>query len=273
MNAHQISRTPGTAHRVGKLLSQWGTTLLPFAVLVAVWQLVVQAGYVPSSTLPAPMRVVETGVELIGDGQLLTHLWASLGRVVVGFAVSASLGIGLGLVLGFHRALAEYIEPLASFMNALSGIAWIPLAIVWFGLGQVTVTFILWNSIFFLVFFNTLVGVKNVSKIYQQGVLTLGAGPWQVMTQVLLPGALPNIANGIRMGMGFGWRALIAAEMVASTTGLGFMIFDASRYHRSDIILLGIVTMGVLWLATDRLLLVPFERWTIERWRLVSKLQ
>ena len=151
-----------------------------------------------------------------------------------------------------------------------SGIAWLPLAITWFGLGWTSVTFIMFNTIFFLVFFNTLVGVRAVPRIFEHAVRTLGGSRRHVIFQVLIPGALPSIVTGIRMSIGFGWRALIAAEMIATSTGLGFLIYNAANFHQSDTILVGIVTIGLLWLATDRLVLQPLERRTIERWGLVS---
>jgi ABC-type nitrate/sulfonate/bicarbonate transport system permease component len=247
--------------------------LFPFAVLLGIWQLITMAELMPHNFLPAPYEVLRAWIEVIEDGSYLRNVSASLIRVGIGFAVSATLGIGLGVLMGLSRGIADFIQPLASFLNALSGIAWVPLAITWFGLGPVAVTFIIWNAIFFLVLFNTLVGIKVVPMIYENAVLTLGGNRRQIITQVLIPGALPNVMTGLRMGMGFGWRALIVAEMIAASSGLGFMIFDARYYQRADLILVGIVTIGLIWLATDRLLLVPMERWTIERWGLVSKLQ
>ncbi len=246
--------------------------LFPFAVLLLVWQLISTAQLMPDNLLPAPREVFRAWIEVIEDGSFFRHVGASLVRLGIGFAVSTVLGIALGVLMGLNRSLAEFIQPLASFFNALSGIAWVPLAITWFGLGPVAVTFIIWNAIFFLVLFNTLVGIKAVPLIFENAVLTLGGSRWQVITQVLIPGALPNVMTGLRMGMGFGWRALIVAEMIAASSGLGFMIFDARYYQRPDLILVGIATIGLIWLVTDRLLLVPVERWTIERWGLVSRL-
>jgi len=162
------------------------------------------------------------------------------------------------------------VEPIVGFFNALSGIAWLPLAITWFGLGWTSVTFIMFNTIFFLVFFNTLVGVRAVPRIFEQAVLTMGGSRRDVIWEVLIPGALPSVVTGIRMSIGFGWRALIAAEMIATSTGLGFLIYNGANFLQSDTILVGIIVIGVLWLLTDRLLLRPLERRTIERWGLVS---
>ena len=196
---------------------------------------------------------------------------ASLGRVLVGLAVSVPMGIAFGVGMGLSRGLARSVEPVASFLNSLSGIAWLPLAITWFGIGWVSVTFILWNTIFFLVLFNTLVGVRAVPRIFEHSLLTLGGTRRHIIFQVLIPGALPSIVTGIRMSMGFGWRAILAAEMISSTNGLGFLIYNAANFHQTDTILVGILLIGIIWLTTDRLILVPIERWTVERWGLVWK--
>lgn len=266
-------RAAPTVRRARARLGDFGVFVLPFAVVIAVWLVVAESRIMPRMFLPSPIAVATALWELLLDGRLLTNVAHSLGRLLVGGVVSVGLGVGLGVLLGLNRGLAQFLEPPISFLNALSGIAWIPLAILWFGIGPVAVTFILWNSIFFLVLFNTLLGVRSVPLIYQNAILTLGAGRRRVITDVLLPGALPNIALGLRMGLGFGWRALIAAEMIGTTTGLGFMIFDASYFLRSDVILAGILVIGVIWLITDQLLLAPLERRTIERWGLVSRVE
>lgn len=239
-------------------------------VLVAAWALVTRAGIAPPLFLPSPMDVARVAWELARDGSLWVNIAASLGRVLLGIVASVPLAVGLGVVVGLNRRLAPVVEPIVGFFNALSGIAWLPLAITWFGLGWTSVTFIMFNTIFFLVFFNTLVGVRAVPRIFEHAVRTLGGSRRHVIVQVLIPGALPSIVTGIRMSIGFGWRALIAAEMIATSTGLGFLIYNAANFHQSDTILVGIVTIGLLWLATDRLVLQPLERRTIERWGLVS---
>ena len=242
----------------------------PFAALLLAWALVTRAGVVPALFLPPPGDVLRIAWEQALDGSLWINIAASLGRVLLGVVFSVPLAVALGVVVGLSRRLAPVVEPIVGFFNALSGIAWLPLAITWFGLGWASVTFIMFNTIFFLVFFNTLVGVRTVPRIFEHAVRTMGGSRRHVILQVLIPGALPSIVTGLRLSIGFGWRALIAAEMIATSTGLGFLIYNASNFHQSDTILVGIITIGVLWLATDRLLLQPLERRTIERWGLVS---
>lgn len=247
-----------------------GRGAVPFALIVLAWALATRSGALPPMFLPSPGEVAGTALAMIADGSLLANIGASVGRVLVALLLSVPLAVAAGVAVGLRGTLAPVVEPIAGFFNALSGIAWLPLAVTWFGLGWVSVTFILSNTIFFLVFYNTLVGVRTVPQILEQAVRTLGGSRRHVVLQVLIPGAMPNIVNGIRMSIGFGWRALIAAEMIATSSGLGFLIYNASNFHQTDTILVGIVTIGVLWLVTDRLVLQPIERWTVERWGLVS---
>jgi NitT/TauT family transport system permease protein/taurine transport system permease protein len=244
--------------------------ILPFVALVSAWAAVSAAELVPPIFLPRPDAVARVGWEMVRDGSLWVNIGASLGRLLLGVVVSVPLAVAGGVVVGLNRRLAAVLEPITGFFNALSGIAWLPLAVTWFGLGWASVTFIMFNTIFFLVFFNTLVGVRTVPRLFESAVRTLGGSRRHVILQVLIPGAMPSIVTGVRLSIGFGWRALIAAEMIATTTGLGFLIFNAQNFHQTDAILVGIITIGILWLLTDRLVLRPIERWTIERWGLVT---
>jgi NitT/TauT family transport system permease protein/taurine transport system permease protein len=258
------------AGALGRRLARTARGVVPFAVLVAVWTAVTTTGLVAEIFLPPPLEVARTARDMALDGSLWTNIAASIGRVLVSLLVSVPLAVGLGVLVGLNRRLATVLEPVTGFFNALSGIAWLPLAVTWFGLGWASVTFIMFNTVFFFVFFNTLVGVRTVPRIFEHAVRTLGGTRRHLVFQVLIPGAMPNIVTGIRMSIGFGWRALIAAEMIATSSGLGFLIFNAGNFHQTDAILVGIITIGVLWLMTDRFVLQPLERRTIERWGLVS---
>jgi NitT/TauT family transport system permease protein/taurine transport system permease protein len=243
--------------------------ILPFAALVTGWWMLAHSGRFSAATLPAPESVVAAAQDLASRGSLLPDILGSLTRLALGATVSIVTGVGLGILTGLNRYLADLLLPLAGFFSAVSGIAWIPLAITWFGLGTAAVTFVIWNSIFFLVFFNTVLGIRSVPRIMEQAIRTLGGSYFILIWQVFLPGALPHIVSGIRSGLGFGWRALVAAELIAATNGLGFLIFDASHFFRTDEILVGIATIGILWVIMDGVLLAPLERRTIQRWRTV----
>ena len=246
--------------------------VVPFALTLLVWWVVSHQPGVRPATLPRPEAVVGALAGLVSRGELQVDILVSLGRIAVATAISIVLGVGLGVLAALNRPLGDLLSPLATFFNSISGIAWIPLAITWFGLGTAAVTFIIVNAVFFLVFFNTVLGVRSVPKIMEQAVQTLGGGRLALIRDVFLPGALPYIMSGVRSGLGFGWRALIAAELIAATSGLGFLIFDASNFFRTDEVLGGILVIGVIWMAMDGLVLRPLERRTILRWGTVSSL-
>ena len=254
---------------------------IPFFVLLGIWELNTFMGWLKPVYIP-PLHAVVGAVFTLQEGcpasgilgmhescLFTNHVLSSLGRVGLGLIVGVPLGIGLGVLAGMSRRLGNALEPVGVFANAISGSAWVPLAIVWFGVGWFTTLFILLNTVFWLVFFNTLLGVRSVPRTYEHSVLTLGGNRWHVISQVYIPGALPSIVTGVRMGIGFGWRALIAAEMIGGNSGLGFMIFVSAGEYKVEEVFLGVLLIGIIWMVTDRTILVPLEKWTIERWGLV----
>jgi taurine transport system permease protein len=270
MSAH--GATPIARRRLQRLV--WRLLpALPFLALLAGWWSYWSIAHPAVGTLPSPGQVIAALVDLARDGELETHLAASLGRLVLGSLVGILTGIIGGFIAGLYRGVAEFAMPLVIFFSALSGIVWLPLVIGWLGIGTALVVFLIWNTVFFLVFQNTMLGVQLVPEVLEQGVRTLGGGRLHTMLAVTFPGALPYILAGVRSGLGFGWRALIAAELVGATTGLGQMIFRAAEYHRADIIIGGCVVIGIVATVMDRLLLAPLERRTIERWGLVVSMR
>jgi len=239
---------------------------LPFILILLVWEILGRMEIWPPYFFPPLSKVAQTGANSIKSGILFKHLWASLGRLALALILGMGIGITLGLLMGVNRFISQLAEPLLNFFQSIAGIAWVPLALVWFGFGLGTITFVLFNTIFFPVAFNTLLGVKSVPVVYRQMVYTLGAKRKDVIFEVLLPGALPSIITGIRLGLGYGWRALIAAEMIASVNGVGFWIFDARMFFQTDVVLVGMLTIGFSWMLIDNLVMKPLERRTVERW-------
>jgi len=243
--------------------------VLPLAGLVVLWTLVVHAFDVNPRVFPGVGAVVTAGIEAIADGSLIRHVAASLGRVAFGTVIALLVGIPLGVAMGVSPSVAAFFSPLVRFFSVLAGIAWIPIATLWFGYGFGAITFVIFNAVFFVVAYNTLLGVSSIPMPVRHAAASLGAGRWAMLTEVLLPGALPNVVTGIRTGIGFAWRGLIAAEMIATDVGLGYMLFAARDFYKTEVIVLGMVVIGLLWLALDRLLLAPLERVTSERWGMV----
>ena len=243
---------------------------LPFLALLLGWSLYWWAARPSAATLPSVGAVVQVIGELAGDGRLTQHMLASLWRLVLGAGLGIITGVVGGFLAGLYRPLAEFLNPLVVFFSALSGIIWLPLMIGWLGIGTALAVFLIWNTVFFIVFQNTVLGVQLIPELLEQGVSCLGAGRLEIIRSVILPGALPYVLTGIRSGLGFGWRALIAAELVGAPNGLGQMIFNAAEYHRSDIIIAGCIIIGTIAVTMDRWLLYPIERRTVQRWGLIA---
>ncbi len=243
--------------------------ILPLLALLAIWEAVVRGFDVSPRVFPSIAPVVQAGIEAVQDGTLIRHIGASLGRIALGTLIGIALAVPLGIAMGTNRAVSAFFTPLLRFFSVLAGIAWIPIATLWFGYGFGAITFVIFNAVFFVVAYNTLLGVTGIPMPLRHAAASLGASRWQLFVEVLLPGALPNIVTGIRTGLGFAWRGLIAAEMIATDVGLGYMLFVARDFYRTEVIVLGMVIIGLLWLLLDRLLLAPLERATIERWGLV----
>jgi taurine transport system permease protein len=243
----------------------------PFAVLLVLWAILIPYFNVNARLFPHITAVVQAGIEGIQDGSLIRHIGASLLRVAVGTVLALLVAIPLGVAMGVSPVVSTFLTPLFRFFSVLAGIAWIPIATLWFGYGFGAITFVIFNAVFFIVTYNTLLGVSTIPLHVRNAAASLGAGRWAMLSEVLLPGALPNIVTGIRTGLGFAWRGLIAAEMIATNAGLGYMLFVARDFYKTEVIVLGMIVIGVLWLLLDRLLLAPIERATIERWGMVQR--
>jgi NitT/TauT family transport system permease protein/taurine transport system permease protein len=243
----------------------------PFGLLLLIWYVVVAATGVPARLFPQIDDVVRAGFRIVSSGQLANDLEASLGRVIIGSALAVVTGVPFGILMGSSRIVSEFFTPLLRFSVSLAGIAWIPLATLWLGYGQVVCVFIIWNSVFFAIVYSTMLGVRSIEGDLRRAAMCLGANDFRLYTEVLLPGSMPSIVAGLRMGLGFAWRALFAAEIIAANSGLGYSIFMAQRYYDTAEIVMIIIVIGVLWLLIDRALLAPFERRTVQRWGMTKR--
>lgn len=251
-----------------RLLVAAGWFLAPFLALIVAWAFIVQYYHVPLRVFPSPSEVARAFWFEWQTGALITHIWQSIQRVLVGSVLAIASSIPLGVAISTNPGVAAFFTPILRFFAVLAGIAWIPLATLWFGYGFGAITFIIFNAVFFVVVYNTILGVSRIPQTLHNAARSLGANRWQVLTEVVLPGALPNIVTGIRTGLGFAWRGLIAAEIIATNAGLGYMVFLARDFYRTEVIVLGMILIGAIWVAIDRLILAPLEYRTIERWGL-----
>ena len=244
---------------------------LPLLLVLLFWEFCVQFFQVNARVFPSIEAVFNAGVEAVNDGSIFNHIAASLGRVAVGTLLAVLVSIPLGVAMGLNPIVSDFLSPLFRFFSVLAGIAWIPIATLWFGYGFGAITFVIFNAVFFVVTYNTLLGVASIPMPLRNAAASLGANGWTLLTQVILPGALPNIVTGIRTGLGFAWRGLIAAEMIATNVGLGYMLFLARDFYKTEVIVLGMIIIGLIGLVIDRLILAPLERATIERWGMVRR--
>ncbi|TQM13691.1 ABC transporter permease [Pseudonocardia kunmingensis] len=244
--------------------------LAPFAALLAVWAAVVAATGVPMRIFPQVTDVVAALVDMTASGELFAHLGASLRRVLIGSALAVVTALPFGVALGASRRLSAFFAPLLRFSVALAGIAWIPIATLWLGYGDGAVIFIVWNAMFFALTYNTVLGVRRIPLPLLRAARSMGTGRLRMFWEVLLPGALPSVVTGLRVGLGYGWRGLVAAEIIATSAGLGYALFLAQKTFSTDVIIAAMVIIGLLWLAMDRLLLAPLERRTVQRWGMTA---
>jgi taurine transport system permease protein len=244
--------------------------LAPFAALLAIWAVVVAATGVPMRIFPQVTDVVAALAGMTASGELAAHLAASLRRVLIGAALAVGTALPFGVALGASPRLSAFFAPLLRFSVALAGIAWIPIATLWLGYGDGAVIFIVWNAMFFALAYNTVLGVRRIPLPLLRAARSMGAGRVRMFWEVLLPGALPSVVTGLRIGLGYGWRGLVAAEIIATSAGLGYALFLAQKTFSTDVIIASMVIIGVLWLVMDRLLLAPLERRTVQRWGMTA---
>lgn len=259
------------------LLLRWSVahsslrSFAPFVPIIALWGLIAASGLFPPVFFPGPMEVLRAFGSLMYKGVLPDYLQDSVIRLAVGAAAGMALGIPLGVLVGLSPRAHGLCWPILLFFQAIGDIAWLPILLIWFGFGLTTMTFVLVYTVLFPVVLNTVLGVRSVPLELTRAAQSLGAPRARILLEVIIPGALPNVVTGLRNGFGYGWRALIAAEMIVGTSGIGFLMFDARRAGQVTEILLGMIVLGLLWYFVDGWLLVPLERATVQRWGLVAR--
>ena len=235
------------------------------ALLVALWWGVVTAS--GSLILPTPVQVILGIGELARQGVLFQHVMASLFRVSVGYSLAVALAIPLGLVMGRFAGVYAAVNPVIQMLRPISPIAWIPLAILWFGVGDVSPVFLIFLSSFFPMVVYTTAGVHTIDRQYMRASQNFGVSGFKLLRLVILPGALPQIIVGMRISVGVAWLVVVAAEMIALSAGLGFLIMDSRNAgNRYDLVVAGMVMIGVIGLMLD-ILMRRLERLKMVQWR------
>ena len=241
--------------------------VLVIALLIAIWWLIVARSVSP--IFPTPWQVVTGAWELAQDGTLGEHIRASLFRVAVGFGLAFLVAIPLGIWMGWVTGAFYTLNPLFQMLRPISPIAWIPVAILWFGVGNMSPIFLIFISSVFPMMVQTTVGVRTIDRRYLRAAANFGVSRPILFRRVVIPAVLPEIIVGMRIGIGVAWLVVVAAEMVALNSGLGYLIMDSRNAgNRYDLVIASMIIIGVIGLLLDgatRLL----ERMKVVRWRYV----
>jgi NitT/TauT family transport system permease protein len=246
-------------------------TAFPFLVLGTLWEIAAHSGVFPPRLFPSLEVIGAALVRLTVSGVLPLHAAETLLRLIAGFALAAALGVTAGIAMGRSRAAEDMLLPLVSIGAPIPGVAYAPLFMLWFGLGNLSAILLVGFVSAFPIIFNTWTGVKAVKDIWVRSAQVMGADNSRLFRHVILPGALPYILTGLRLGLAQAWRILVVVELLASVPwGLGWLIFGAREFLNTDVMLAGIVVIGVIGLALEKLVFQRLETYTVVRWGMMA---
>jgi NitT/TauT family transport system permease protein len=238
-------------------------------VILIAWWGAYAMGMFPTGTVPSPAAVAHAFGEELGSGRLAEDIVASLYRVAWGFVTAVITAVPLGLVVGRSAATRGALLPWINFFRSLSPIAWIPFAIVWFGVGDPPAIFIIFLATFFQIALATAAAAGSVPKIYYRVGEDMGLGKAEMLGKVTLPAIFPQLVTALRVAIGVAWMVVVAAEMIAVQSGLGYLIVDARNGLRMDLVVCGMITIGAIGIGLDlafaRLARIPSVRWGFDR--------
>jgi ABC-type nitrate/sulfonate/bicarbonate transport system permease component len=234
--------------------------------VIVLWEITVRTGFVDPRLFPSPLLAIQAASERLTAETIAENLWWSLFRVFSGFTIGAVAGAVIGIAAGWYRGFGLVARPLIEFLRPIPPLAWIPLAIIWFGLGEPSKFFIIFLGAFFPVVTSAYHGVRSIDPVILRAAQTLGLSGIPLLLRVVVPAASPDLATGIRIGWGLSFGVLVAAELIAADRGLGFMIINERNTGGSvGVIIVGILLIGALNLITDAAIAAAIRRW-IGRW-------
>lgn len=243
-----LVRRPGLRWPFGRQITLSAATVL---VLLAIWWAVTAFGLIAPLFLPAPQQVFHQLLVIASpqgfmDATLWQHLAASLTRILIALLAAMLIGVPTGILMGLSKTARGILDPLIELYRPVPPLAYLPLMVIWFGIGETSKILLIYLAIFAPVVMSTLAGVKSAQQVRLRAAQSLGASRWQTLWFVVLPGALPEILTGLRIGLGVGWSTLVAAELIAATRGLGFMVQSAGEFLATDVVLAGIAVIALI---------------------------
>jgi sulfonate transport system permease protein len=239
--------------RLPAAASQQLLSWLAPVILLAIWEASSRAGLVTPQVLPAPSSVAMTGWHLIATGELPRHLGASLTRAAGGFAIGGGIGFGLGILVGFSRLAEALLDRSIQMIRAIPFLALLPLVIVWFGVDETGKIFLVSLAVMFPIYINTVLGIRQIDPKLLELARTIGLSRLETVRRIILPGAMPSILTGVRYALATAWLALVIAETVATTRGIGFLAMDAREFLQTNVIVLTILIYAAIGVSADSL--------------------
>ncbi len=245
-------------------------TLASAGAAALAWEAFARSGLFAPALTPSVAAVAGALARMLLDGTLLLHVARTLARIGVGLGLAGLAGIPLGVLMGRVRAVERFVLPLVSVLNPIPSLAWVPVFIMWFGLGDAAAIALVVYAATFPLVLNAWTGVRSVDRLWLQAARAMGADERALFTRVVLPGALPFVIAGLRQAFARAWIAVVGGEMIAATTwGLGWLIFDAKEFLNADVMLGALLVIGAVGLAVERLGFQALERRTVARWGMV----
>lgn len=246
------------------VLRHMAMTAVSIALLIFAWALFARYFAFPD-LVPSPWQTFGAGAEMLSSGELLRHVGISLERVLVGYAAGCALGVLIGALMGRVKVVAQLADPLLQLARPISPVALVPLSIIWFGIGDMSRYFIIFYGVVIIMIINTAAGVASTPNIRMNAARCLGARPSQVFWRVIIPSSLPYILTGMRVGLGFAFMGIVAAEMIAAQSGIGYLIMQSRMLLRTDIMFVGLVTLGIVGALIDTVFKLALDR-TMKRY-------
>jgi len=255
----------------GEKLRLIARNIFPFVVVGGIWEIIAWSGIFPRRLFPTLEDVAASFVQLTISGILPHHAIETLIRLLTGFALAGILGVTIGVLMGRSRRAEDIFLPLVSIGAPIPGLAYAPLFLLWFGLGNISAVLLVGFVSAFPIIFNSWTGVKAVKEIWVRSAQAMGADDTRLFRHVILPGALPYILTGLRLGLAQAWRILVAVEMLAAVPwGLGWLIFGARKFLNTDVMLAGIVVIAIIGLTLEKFVFQKIENYTVVRWGMIS---
>lgn len=248
-----------------KKLSLWMKGFVLPVLVIAIWQLVSGLGYVSDNILPSPLLIVQSFIELTVSGEMFGHLKISILRALGGFLIGAGIGLALGLIVGFSKSSELYVDPTMQMLRTIPSLAVTPLFILWFGFDELSKILLIAFASFFPIYVNTFNGIRSVDAKLFDVARVLEFSKKKQLTCLILPAALSHILLGIRLSIGTAWLSLVVAELMGSSSGVGYMIMDARQFSQTEKVFVGIIIFGIVGKLTDSLVKVLEKR--LLKWR------